>query len=84
MFKGLALFAQKMLDALVLVANAVAALFPPSPFVIIKHTGFEDLIAKINYFLPIYEFVSVLEAWLVAVAVWYAISVVARWIKAIE
>lgn len=84
MFAGLAKFVQFLLDAIVVVLNAVCALFPPSPFTIIEHTGFGDLIAKINYFLPIYEFVTILEAWLISVTAWYAISVIARWVKAIE
>lgn len=84
MFKGLAAFCQFLLDAVAAVLNVICKIFPPSPFTIIEHTGFGDLIAKINYFIPVYEFVSIAEAWLVAVALYYAISVVARWVKAID
>lgn len=84
MFKGLASFIQMFLDAIVAVLNTVCLLFPPSPFQIVENTGFADLIAKINYFVPIYEFVAIGELWLVAVGLYYAVSVVARWIKAIE
>ncbi len=84
MFKGLAAFCQMLLDALAFVLQTICKLFPPSPFVIVEHTGFGDLIAKINYFIPVYEFVSIAEAWLVAVGLYYAVSVVARWLKAID
>lgn len=84
MFKGLASFIQMFLDAIVAVLNAVCLLFPPSPFQVVENAGFADLIAKINYFIPIYEFVAIGELWLVAVGLYYAVSVVARWIKAIE
>lgn len=84
MFKGLASFIQMFLDAIVAVLNTVCLLFPPSPFQIVADAGFADLIAKINYFIPIYEFVAIGELWLVAVGLYYAVSVVARWIKAIE
>lgn len=84
MFKGLASFIQMFLDAIVAVLNTVCLLFPPSPFKIVADAGFADLIAQINYFIPIYEFVAIGELWLVAVGLYYAVSVVARWIKAIE
>lgn len=84
MFKLLAAFVQSLLDAVVMVLNFVAGIFPSSPFMIIQHTGFGDLIAQINYFIPIYEFVSIAEAWLVAIGIYYAVSVLARWVKAIE
>lgn len=84
MFKGLSKFLQLIIDAIVAVLNGLCSLFPPSPFKIIEHTGFGDLIAKINYFIPVYEFVAIGEAWLVAVGIYYAISIVARWVKAIE
>lgn len=84
MFKGLAAFAQMLIDAICAVLNAVCMLFPPSPFKLVSVSGFADLLGKINYFIPIYEFVAIGEAWLVAVGVYYAISLVARWVKAIE
>ena len=84
MFKGLAAFCQMLLDAIVAVLNGLCSLFPASPFKLVADSAFADLIAKINCILPVYEFVSIGEAWLVAVGVYYAISVVARWVKAIE
>ena len=84
MFAGLAKFVQALLDAIVFVLNAICSLFPPSPFTIATNAGFADLIAKINFFVPVYEFVAILELWLVAVGVWYAIVIVARWVKAVE
>lgn len=84
MFKGLAAFVQALLDAVVVVLNFVAGIFPNSPFTIVEHTGFGDLLAQINFFVPVYEFISLMEAWLVAVALYYAVSTLARWVKTIE
>lgn len=86
MFKGLAKLVQLLIDALAAVCNAVCLLFPPSPFDgIFEGLGeFSDLIAKINYFLPIGEFVAIGEAWLVSITLYYMIALVARWVKAIE
>lgn len=64
--------------------NALVSIFPPSPFTFVADSRFSDFIAEINFFVPIYEFVSILEAWLVAVGVYYAYSIIARWLKAIE
>ena len=84
MFKGLAAFVQVLLDAVVVVLNFVAGIFPNSPFTIIQHSGFGNLLAQINYFVPVYEFISIMEAWLVAVGLYYAVSVLSRWVKTIE
>ena len=84
MFKGLAAFVQALLDAIVVVLNFVAGIFPNSPFTIIEHSGFGDLLSQINFFGPVYEFISLMEAWLVAVALYYAVSTLARWVKTIE
>ena len=77
MFKGLASFIQMFLDAIVMVLNAVCLLFTPSPFQIIENNGFYDLIAKINYFIPIFEFDAIVELWVVHFGLFYTFSVVA-------
>jgi hypothetical protein len=81
-----ALFAilNKILEIIGLVANVLYSLLPSSPFTIIENTEFSSLIAKINYFLPVYEFVAIMETWLVAIAIFYLYSLFARWIKAIQ
>ena len=84
MFKGLAAFVQALLDAIVVALNFVAGIFPNSPFTIIEHSGFGDLLSQINFFVPVYEFISLMEAWLVAIALYYAVSTLARWVKTIE
>ena len=84
MFKGLAAFCQLLIDALAVVATAICKLFPASPFTMLEHTGFGDLVAQINFFLPVYEFLSIAEAWLIAVGLYYLIALIARWVKAIE
>lgn len=86
MFKGLAKFCQFFIDGLAWCCNAVCLLFPPSPFkaVFDGFGEFSELLSKINYFLPIAEFVAIGQAWLVAVGVYYMIALVARWVKAIE
>lgn len=66
------------------IINILFSFFPPSPFKLVTNSSFANLISKINYFLPIYEFIVILEAYLVAVAGYYVYSIFARWVKAIE
>ncbi|MDO4711182.1 MAG: hypothetical protein Q4A75_04320 [Peptostreptococcaceae bacterium] len=84
MFLALSKFLQFLINAVGLLLNGLVLIFPPSPFKFIMNSSYSDLIAKINYFLPIAEMVAITEAWLVAVGVYYLYSVYARFIKAIE
>lgn len=83
-FTGLSKFLQLLLDAIGTVLGFLIGLLPKSPFKWIQGTGFEELLGQINYFIPISDFVSMLELWLVAVGVYYLYSIWARWVKAIE
>jgi hypothetical protein len=81
-----ALFAilNKIISAIGAVITVLYNLMPSSPFTIIENTEFAGLVAMINYFLPVYEFVAIMETWLVAIGIFYLYSIFARWIKAIE
>ncbi len=66
----------------------VLSLLPDSPFALLDKMDPTGEIAKIlgfvNWFIPIYSFVGILEGWLVCIAVYYIYQVVLRWFKAIE
>lgn len=65
--------------------NALLSLLPQSPFV-----AFLDAMEKweflktLNWIVPIGTFISIGTAWLTAIGIYYAWSVVLRWIKAVE
>lgn len=74
--------------SLVAVVNALVSILPDSPF-----SGFIDtmqssigseLLGYVNYFLPISEFVSILSLWLSGVLLYYVVSVILRWVKAVS
>lgn len=74
-------------DALVSFAVSVVELFPASPFGVLDEIGNSqvyDWLRMVNWFIPIGTFVSILEAWLTCVAVYYVYQIVLRWIKVIE
>ena len=74
-------------DALVSFAVSVIELFPASPFVVLdqlSNTEVYEWLRMANWFVPVGTFVSILEAWLMCVAVYYGYQIVLRWIKVIE
>ena len=74
-------------DALVDLAVSIVELFPASPFTVLDELGNSEVyewLRMVNWFLPIGTFVSILEAWLTCVAVYYVYQIVLRWIKVIE
>lgn len=74
----------KIIEILGFLVEILYSVLPPSPFTIIQNSEFSSLISQINYFLPVYEFVAILETWLVAIAVFYIYSIFARWLKAVQ
>ena len=74
-------------DALVDLAVSIVELFPASPFTVLDELGNSEVyewLRMVNWFVPIGTFVSILEAWLTCVAVYYVYQIVLRWIRVIE
>lgn len=63
---------------------AVVGLLPDSPFAIEIPDYVTDIMGYLNYFVPIGSMIKVLTAWTAAIIVWYAASLLMRWIKAID
>jgi len=57
---------------------------PDSPFQTISTADVSPFFAGLNWIFPIAEMVAVLQLWCTAVAVYYVLSVVMRWIKVIS
>lgn len=65
--------------------NALLSLLPQSPFVTFLNAMEQwEFLKTLNWIVPIGTFISIGTAWLTAIGVYYAWSVVLRWIKAIE
>lgn len=73
-----------ILAAIGKILNGVFTLLPKSPFTYLSASTYADFISKINYIIPVYEVITILEAWLIAIGLFYVYSVYARWLKAIE
>lgn len=72
--------------AIVVVLGSIAiALLPASPFTYFIN-AIEELpyLSYINWFVPISTLLAIGQAWLSAITVYYLLSIILRFIKAIE
>lgn len=65
--------------------NMIISVLPKSPVQQFLNS-FNDLpyLQYLNWFIPISSIIVVLEAWLVAIAIFYLYSLILRWVKAID
>lgn len=71
-----------MKDILDKFLDVVVTLFPLSPFMpVIQDLSSLPYLGYINWFVPIGDFVKIGTLWITAIAVYYAWSVIARWVK---
>lgn len=62
----------------------VLSVFPTSPFApYIEQFSEIPYLPWLNWFFPIKECLVVMAAWLAAVGIWYAYSIIARWVKVV-
>lgn len=68
------------------VLTLVLSMLPDSPFqkYIIQNSIIKTYVGYINYFIPVAQILVVLEAWCLAIGVYYIVQIVLRWLKAIE
>lgn len=83
LFRGLASFLNAIIRGLGVVGGAILSVLPNSPFSGLGNIEIPFL-GYINYVIPINFIVTVLAVWLPAVALYYGVSIILRWIKAIE
>ena len=65
--------------------EALIDFLPTSPIVFLetvpevkKYLGF------LNWFIPIYTMIAMVEAWLVFIGIYYIVVVILRWLKIVE
>lgn len=77
----------KALQGLIGVASTVAVgllgLLPSSPFEW-QSVSWPEYLQVVGWLIPWESILAHTEAWLVAVAGWYAVRIALRWIKAVE
>ena len=51
---------------------------------VISNDSINEYVGYLNWFIPVYSFIGILENWLMAVVVYYVVQVILRWVKAVE
>lgn len=75
-------FMQGILDGFL---DIIVTVLPTSPFrEIISTLGEMPFLGYINWFIPVGTFVKIGTVWLGAIGLYYAYSVIARWVKVIS
>lgn len=60
-------------------------LLPKSPITFLEADNkIKTILSYVNYFIPISAMISMLEVWIIAVAVYYGFQLILRWAKMIE
>lgn len=72
-------------DKLDYIIQAILLLLPDSPFMMLtQNEAVASLMGYLNWVVPIGEMIAILQAWLVAVGVFYVYQLILRWARAIE
>lgn len=74
-------------DVVYNVVEFILGLLPDSPFKFLEtlQVGtFGEIMGWVNWFVPIYVFVGILETWLAAIAIYYVYQIILRWANAID
>lgn len=66
------------------VLSWVFSLLPSSPFQIIDNSPVLEYLGNLAWIIPFPQILSILELWVSSIALYYAVSVVLRWLKAIK
>lgn len=64
--------------------NGVLSLLPMSPFSNLSLSVGADIVAYINFFVPVGQMITISSAWLSCIAIWYVVQICLRWLKAAE
>jgi len=83
--KMLTKFVQAIIDGLASACSAVVGSLPKSPFESLSQLPIDNnILAFVAWLVPFPQIVSLLEAWVVCVGVYYVASIIMRWVKVIE
>lgn len=59
-------------------------ILPNSPFQSLSNSDISQYISGLNWFFPIQQIISIMQAWLTCVLTYYAYQIILRWTRAIR
>lgn len=66
------------------ILNVIISILPDSPFTFINNSEVSRYLGYLNWVIPFETFIAITMAWVTAIVIYYGVSIVLRWIKAIE
>lgn len=84
MFTGLVKFINVIIKAFGKTLVHIINLLPDSPFEVMYNSVPSNLLSHLAWIIPFKIILSVAQAWVSAIMVYYSCMLVLRWIKAIE
>lgn len=78
-------FCNSLISGLATALNFILSALPKSPFDQLVNTdAIAPYLGVINWLIPVSSMIGITEVWLSAILVYYAYSIVERWIKVIQ
>jgi len=66
-------------------ADKLINALPSSPIVWLQaNSEINKYMSYVNWFIPVYTFIGMMEVWLTAVVIYYVVQVILRWAKIVE
>jgi amino acid permease len=63
----------------------LVAILPSSPFQAVSYTAISnEFLGFAAWFLPVTQIIAILQAWLLAIGLWYLWKTLMRWVKMIQ
>ncbi len=67
-----------------IVLSWICVVLPDSPFTLLDKSPIKDILPFLNWFLPVNFIIDLFSAWCSVILVYYAYSIIMRWIKVIS
>ena len=66
-------------------ADEIINVLPSSPISWLQaNSEISKYMSYVNWFVPVYTFIGMMEVWLTAVVIYYVVQVILRWAKIVE
>jgi len=72
------------IEALAGVANIALSILPPSPFQVVSNADVTNYLGYFNWVVPVNTILTITIYWLGAIAIYYVVQVILRWVKIIQ
>ena len=83
MINALVWLINQLIKALGKIGESMVNILPPSPFLIVERIEIPYL-NYLNWIIPVDEMVVILMYWVSAIAIYYIVQVILRWVKIIR